>query len=184
MKYLINLDAHEVCAKNESTEELEAIGKKNTWAYHVCSAETFAGCTLADLAKYYNNLPGAKEKVARFSDRNAGIRRLNETIERGGLNDLRTGKKAVKVRKKRSDGSNAGRRSGWETVSVSAAGKADELRFHKDNPRFKVFEVIKRREEVGREALVKFCEESLSVKRPQVMGAVAKLVKRGLAKVK
>lgn len=182
--YLINLDANEICGTAESSAELAAIGEKHAWAFHTCSAETFAGCTLADLTKYYNNLPGTKEKIARFSDRNAGIRRINEAIERGGLCAIRSGKKAVKARKKRSEGSAAGRKAGWEVAMIAAAGKADGLLFHKENPRFKVFEVIKRREEVTREALVKFCEESLQIKRPQVMGAVGKLVRRGLIKVK
>lgn len=184
MKYLINLDAHEICAKGETNEELEAIGQKHTWSYHIVDTETFAGCTLADLAKYYNNLPGTKEKIGRFSDKNAGIRRVNESIGRDGLNAVRTGAKAVKVRKKRTDGSSAGRRAAWTTASVAAGGKAESIRFNKENPRYKVFEVIQRREEVEREALVKFCEESLSIKRPAVMAAVGKLLKRGLVKVK
>ena len=176
--YLINLDANEICATADTAEELVAIGEKNTWSYHVANVDIFAGCTLADLAKYYNTLPGATEKVQRFSDRAAGLRRLQAMLERG-LCPIRSGKKAVKTRKK-----GAGRRSGWETVAVSAAGKAEDLKFHRENARFKVFEVIKRREETTRDALIKFCEDSLGIKRAQVMGAVCKLVARKLVNVK
>lgn len=166
----------------ESSAELEAIGEKATWAFHI-TKEEFAGCTAMDLVHYYNALPGTKEKVQRFSDRNTALRRLNAALELG-LCEVRTGKQAVKPRKKRSDGSGAGRNAAWDTIAVSAAGKSDGLSFHKENARFKVFEVIKRRDEITRDALVKFCEDSLSIKRPQVMGAIGKLVKRGLVRTK
>lgn len=182
--YLVNLDAKEICGASDKMEELIAIGDKHSFAYDVPNSEKFASYTLVELVRLYNNLPGVKERIERFSDKAAAMRRINEAVERGGVNEPRKGKKPVKARKKKADGGNAGRKAGWNTVLVSAAGKSDDVSFHKENPRYKVFEVIKRREEVEREALVKFCEDSLGIKRAQVMGAVGKLLKRGLVRAK
>lgn len=184
MKYLlINLDAKEICGASDNIKELEAIGEKNTWAYHIAKDETFEGCTAHDLAQFYNRLPGTVTKVDRFKDRATGIRRVNESIEKGGLCEIRTGKKAVKARKQKAEGNKTGRVT-WATASITAKGSTEGVRFHKENPRFKIFALIKEREEIGRDELLKLCEDKLSVKRSQALGAISKLFRRGLITVK
>ena len=183
MHYLINLDNKTIIGKFDDLESADAVGKAAKFDYHVVDSEKFEGCTLADLAAFFNNLPATEEKVTRFSDKSSAIRRINEAITKTGVNDMKTKTKRVRKAKEPGTGKSKGRAPGWTEVEVTAAGKSDDLRFHREKPRFKVFEYIKKNGPVEREALIKACEK-MELSRAQVFSAVGKLVFRKLAKIK
>jgi hypothetical protein len=180
MYYLINMKAKQINSKHDTLGAAEAAGALADWDFHIVKPSEFEGCTITDLVEFFNNIPGNEEKVARFSSKAVGIERIQKAI---AFPEAGAKAKVKKPRKPRDPNAKAGRKPAWNTVALTAAGKSDELRFHKESPRYKVYELIKKHGPIEREKLEKMAEKEISLTAGQTNGCVNKLVARKLAEL-
>lgn len=186
MHLLLNIDLEMIVGRFEDSATAGKALDEANFDGHVVNADTFAGIhTLRELSAYYNNLPyGGAHPVERFTNRPTAIRSINEAIVKGGVTEMATKKRSRKAasKKKAANGAPRGRARSWTKVEITAAGKADDVRFVQDNPRFKVYEYIKKHGEVTAETLIKF-GEGINLTRAQLMGCIGKLVFRKLVRL-
>jgi hypothetical protein len=182
MFLLLNVDLTMIVDVFEQRNDANAALELANFDGHVVDSEKFAGVhTLKELTEYYSNLPYSEQHpVERFPNRAAAIRSINEAIQREGVTVMAK-RKSRKAKKTTNGAPLRGRTRSWTKVEITAAGKSDDVRFQQGQPRFKVYEYIKKHGEITAETLFKF-GESIGLSQAQLMGAISKLVFRKLVR--
>lgn len=171
---LINNTKKFIVSLHETSEEAVKIGEAADYDFAVANTTDWNGHTAADLACYHNDLAEEQHKVAKFSDRQTAIRRLNDKLHLVGT-------RAPGPRRRKPTSSGAGRSPKFSIVEVmgDATKGLDGLGMHQDAPRFKVLEQISKHGPIEVSQLIsKFPD----LERGQVLGCIQKLRVKKLIK--